>query len=194
MIVGASFGCSNHYRNVPIDDFSFIQSSLNEVAAASSGSAVSQFQQMAQMPGASIYYSDSVAYGPVLSVAGLGSFAFFGRPDLWYGAISEVRIFFVDVFTTQGRQAGLMMAIKEVGKENFEVKAFINTRPVEVVGDEYVAVLGTNGQEQLTLRTMYVDQDGELEGVIRMDVSDFGYGGLETYIGQFSTLVGYQVF
>lgn len=193
-MIGA-FGCSNHYRSVPTDDFSFVESALGEVVSASaSGSEVSQFQQLAQTPGASIYYSDSVAYGPVESVASLGSFAFFGRPDLWYGAITEVRIFFVDAFTAQGRQAGLLLAIKEHGQSNFEVKAFVSSRPAEVVGEEYVTVLSSNGQEVLTLRTMYVDEDGELEAVVRMDVSDFSDGGLETYIGQFSTLVGYQVF
>lgn len=192
----ASVGCSNQYRSVPMDDHTFVKASLNEILGVSSASTneVAQFKQLSEMPGASLYYSDSVAYGAVMSVASLASFSFFDRPDLWYGMISEVRIFFVDVFTTQGRQAGLLMAIKENGAQDFQVKAFLSTRPSEVVGGEFVAVLGNNGQERLTLRSMYVDEDDELEAIIRLDVSEFDGSALETYIGQFSTLVGYQVF
>jgi hypothetical protein len=39
---------------------------------------------------------------------------------------------------------------------------------------------------------MDLDEDGELEGIIKLHVSEFNRQGLETYIGQFSTMVGYQ--
>jgi|GEM_PF-1588489 hypothetical protein len=188
--------CSTQYRTAPEADFADIQASLSEVTSAgASDSTLSQFQQLAQTSGANIYYADSAgSYGPVDSVASLGSFAFMGLPGVWVDQIQEVRVFFVDAWTAQGRQAGLLVALKTQGSSSFTVKAFVSSRPSEVDAGEYVAVLASGGTEALTLRTMYVDENDELEGVVRMDVSEFDGQGYETYIGQFSTLVGYQIY
>lgn len=186
------FGCSNQFRTGPVDDGAYIIEQLNSLTATSSSNEIAQFKNLASLPGAALYYSDSPTYGPVVSVASLFDYTFWGRPDLWYTGIEEVKVIFVDVYTSQGRQAGLLMSIKEAGK-NAEVKAFVSTRAVEIDGDEYVAVLGAGGSENLVLSTMYIDEDGELENIIRMEAYGFDSSGNEKFIGQFSTLVGYQL-
>lgn len=190
-----NISCSQQTRTVPTDDWTYVESVLADITSSATSNEVAQFKQLAETPGASVYFSDSPGYGSPMSVASLGSFAFFGKPELWVGDIAEVRVFFVDVHTTEGRRSALLLSIKAAGSESFETKAFIGTRASEVQGGEFVAILGdTSGNEVLTLRTDYVDEDNELEGVIRLDVSEFDSNGLETYIGQFSTMVGFQSF
>lgn len=190
-----SVACSQQTRTVPTDDWTYVESVLADITSSATSNEVAQFKQLAETPGASVYFSDSPGYGSPMSVASLGSFAFFGKPELWVGTIAEVRVFFVDAPTAEGRKSALLLSIKVAGSESFETKAFLGTRSSEVQGGEFIAILGdASGNEVLTLRTDYVDEDNELEGVIRLDVSEFDSNGLETYIGQFSTMVGFQSF
>lgn len=196
-LASMNLGCSNQFRSVPVDDYSFVKASMEEVLGVTSSTTgeIAKFQELVALPGASLYYSDAPGpYGPVVSVASLSSFGFFDRPDLNYSSVAEIRIFFVDALTTEGRKSALLVALKEVGASAFEVKAFVGTRATEISDGEFIAVLGNSNQEKLTLRTLYLDENDELEAVVKMDVFDFSEGGLETYIGQFSTMVGFQAY
>lgn len=191
LVVG-SFGCSNQFRTGPVDDGAHIVSELNSLTATNSSNEIAQISQLAQS-GAALYYADSPTYGPVMSVLSFpfsDSFNFLGRSDLRLGMIEQVKVIFVDAHTAQGRQAGLLLSIKEFGK-NAEVRGFIGSAMID--NDEYVAVLELGGGNKLVLATLYVDDDGELENIVRMEAFLADSAGNETFIGQFSTLVGYQL-
>lgn len=190
--------CSDQYRNVAADDDQYMSQSFALVTEGKSAdSSVKAFTDLMETPGASLYFADAPggAYGPVVSVSSISSYAFFGRPDLWYGMIEDIKIYFADVmYEDGGRSSGLLMAIKESGKTSYEVKVFMSTQDSFIDGGEFTAVLGEGTEEKLVLRTPYVDENDELKGVIRLDVSEFDSKGEEVDIGQFSTLVGRSVF
>ncbi len=192
-----NFACSYQYRTMDTDDNAVVMESYNQVigaiGASSSSTDLEQFKQLASLQEAGIYYADNISvYGPALSIASFQDLSLLGRADLIPEMLAEIRIFFVDAFTTQGRQAGLLIAYRENGKDTFDSKVFLSTRPVEVVDGEFFAIMGSGGQEQFTLRSMYLDEDDELEAIIRLQVHQIDSLGYEQYIGQFSTLVWYQ--
>lgn len=200
MFLSFGLGCSSQYRSIPTDDIDYVLGSYAEVSGAattSMGTDSTKFKQMLETPGASIYYADALpdgAFGPVISVSSLSSYAFFGKPDLGYDVIEDVRLFFVYVPYTDGTvETALMMAIKEKGQASYEIKYFMGTQTFFDNG-EMISVLAANQQDTLVLRTNYLDENDELEAVIKMYVSEFDSSGQEVDIGQFSTLVGYSIF
>ena len=191
-ILGAA-GCSTQYRYAPTDSGTFIKEQLTAASTSNSSSEVSQFMALANTKGAVLYYSDSEAYGPVLSTTSVSSFAFMDRPDLSYAGIAYIQLFYVDLLTTSGIETGLMISFREIGSEATQVKVLMGTRSASINEGEYTAVLGSGGKEKLVLKTKYLNDVEDLEPVIRMDVYDFDAEGYESYIGQFSTMVGYDI-
>ena len=185
--------CSNQYRISSTDQGSFILDQLDQTAASASSTEMNRFLQLAKTPGAAVYYSDSEVYGPVLSTASLASFAFIDRSDLWYGNIDYIQLFYVDLLTTEGSETAMMISFRESGSETLQTKILFGTRKAVIDNGEYVAVLGVGDQEKLVLRTRYLNDAEDLEPVLRMDVFDFDAAGIESYVGQFSTMVGYQL-
>jgi hypothetical protein len=187
-------GCSNQWREADAEITpEEMMAMLDEVQSAQGQSLVSgdvsTALAMKDEPGVAIFFADAPGpLGPVASVLSIGDFNFIGQSGLSYSGISEARIFFFDNPTSGGRQNGLILAIKQADGGSFSYYGFTGNSSIE--DGEFVAVLGSNGQEKLVLRSFDVDGD-DLAGVIQLQVYEIEAGGNERYIGKFSTLVGF---
>lgn len=188
-------GCSNQYRDADAElSAAELLSMLNEIGSVqgtSGSSSLSQALAMKDDPNASIYFADGPGpLGTPASIVSLVSFDFLGTAgrDLWWGALQEVRVFFFDSPTVNGRKNGLILALKRHSSNAFEYYGFTG---YSALGDEdYEAVMLSNGQEKLVLRSFDVE-DGDLAPVIQLQVYEIDAYGNENFIGKFSTLVGY---
>lgn len=191
LLATAVVGCSNHWREVDHDISSEeVMAMLNEVGGGQGFGAgdLTTALNLKDDPATAIYFADAPSsLGPVASVVSLMNFDFLGLPDLWWGAIAQARVFFMDTPTDSGRQAALIIGLDQ-GSGTFSYHALSGSSTID--GREFVAELSGGGQTRLVLRSFDV-QDGDLAAVIQLKAYDHDSSGNERYIGKFSTLVGF---
>ena len=192
LIASLALGCSNQWRDADAQiTASEMLGFLNESATTSgSGGDMATAQALSKDESAAIYFADGGGKSPwtVASAASLVDWSFLGSAGggLWYGNISEVRVFLIDTFKATTPNAALIISIKKTGETAFTHYAFTGSRGLG--GSDYQAVLN-NGSNRLVLRSTDV-VDGDLDAVIQLKVFVQSSGG-EEYIGKFSTLVGF---
>ncbi len=183
-------GCSNQWRDADAEITAQEMLSMLDQAQTSAGASgdLSQALALRQDPNSAIYFADAPGpLGSVASIASLTDWSFLGQAggDLWYGAIQEVRVFFIDAPQADGsRKAGLILAIMKKGESAFTYHGF--TGASSMGDEEFESVLSSGGQQRLILRSMDV-AEGDLAPVIQLKAWLPG----DAYIGKFSTLVGF---
>ena len=172
---------------------------LNEILGSSTlgaanSAALQEFINIKNNPNSSIYFAFAPGtMGPVASISSLVRYHFLGAAgsDIYYDTIEEVKVFYAYLPAYAGNKGALLIDLKVKGHSDYITKTFVTVFPPQIVGSEYVAILGEAGQEKLVLRS-YNIHDGELERVIQFRVSDFdSLTGLETENGKFSVLEGF---
>lgn len=192
LITSFVLGCSNQWREADAQiSADQMLGFLNESASASgTGGDMATAQTLSKDESAAIYFADGGGTSPwtVASSASLVDWSFLGSSgsSLWYGNISEVRVFFIDTFRATLPNAALIVSIKKSGESAFTHYAFTGSRGLG--SNDYQAVL-SNGSNRLVLRSTDVI-DGDLDAVIQLKVFVQTSAG-EEYIGKFSTLVGF---
>ncbi|MGE0763016.1 MAG: hypothetical protein AB7N80_07040 [Bdellovibrionales bacterium] len=203
VLMFSSVGCSNQWREADLGmDGSDVLEILNQLEddatiSGTSSQQVQTFFALKNNPNSSIYYADGYsdhqgALGPLVSVFSVVRYEFVGAElaGMTYHDLSEVRIAFLDLPTESGHQCALMVDVKVIPLDQY-VTSFFECTSVEVGGGEFVAVLQNAEGSQIALRSFDVTQNGDLKGVIQLQVSDFDAFGNEQPNGKFSTLVGF---
>jgi len=200
--VAMSLGCSNQWRSA---DTGRDAKEVAEILAVIerdnqslgvNDSARQNFFDLTNEPDSTIFFGEAPGLlGPVVSLLSLLDFSFLGQAYSFLSPldIEAANVFFVDLPAADGNWAGLLVDIKLLGNTSFESppKFFYSLQPGSVQDGEYQVVVEDDGGTALVLRSLDVDSDGFLEGVIQLQVYDFDSFGQERYLGKISTLVGY---
>jgi hypothetical protein len=196
LLLMALGGCSNQYREADEVTVDELLSALNQVqeasAAGSTTSLVSEILKLQEDPNTYIYYSYGPGpLGPPASVAAILSFDRFGfsdGDDFDYTELAEVQVFFFDTSNELGRQFALILGVRKLGETSLK---YIGMKGTGAIGEKdlYATLEGENKQT-LIFRSNDID-DGELATVIQLRVYEGSSGG-ESFVGKFSTLVGFQ--
>lgn len=208
-----STACSNQWREsdpgISAGDMLSLlaeaQPTGGNVQSTGSGSdAISAAMTLKDDPNTVIYFADAPgSSGPVSSVLGLGNMDFLNIGEgLSWQDFSQARIFFLDGFTTSGRQGILLLGLVQNGvaapaadptAAGAQTSAFTYygfQGSISVSGGTFTASLtGSNGA-QINLHSDDVDGD-QLMDVVQMRVYAVDGSGTEQYIGKFSTLTGF---
>lgn len=193
-------GCANQWREVDAEiSQEDMEAMLGEVQAGqadpnSSGS-LQEVLALKDDPNARIYFAyadnsdlkNKAPMGPAGSIVSLNSFNFLGIADLTWRMLVEARVFFFDVPSEGGRQAGLIIGIRRAGEEALKYSALKGTS--SIADNELTAEL-TGASSTLYVRSYDVDGD-ELLNVIQLQAFEIDSAGTESYIGKFSTLYGF---
>jgi hypothetical protein len=173
----ASVGCSNYYRTAdPGISASDVYSKYNSVAGQSAG--VMSAGPDVSSPDTTLYYSEGPGpLGPVVSVAALVDFSPLGFAGMTTDNISDIVVF----FAKSPSATSLTVSISGMSTQTFTGDGGSSDH-----GDYQVTVQGTAGS--LVLESFDADSDGNLPGVIQLHV----YTSDGSYIGKFSTLVGFS--
>ena len=192
-----SVGCSNQWRDADAgvsaeEMLAMLEEVQGTQGQSINGGSLSQALALKDDPATRIYFAESSGIksplGPVASVLSLTNFEFLGAPDLWWGAIEEARIFFMDLPTESGRQNSLIIGVRKFGETSLSYAGFTGIGSLSE--EELVVTLLANGADKVVLRSFDVEED-DLANVIQLLVWDIDGAGMEYYNGKFSTLVGY---
>ena len=187
-------GCSNQWRDDGLEISSEeMLTMLDEVKGAQSasvnGNSLNEALSLRDDPSVVIYFADARDSGrSAVSVASLVSYGFLGEPNLGWDQVADVRVFYLNTVSTSGSRDGLIVGLKKVGATAFTYYGL--TGYSEFNDDMFESVLSMNGQERLVLRSFDVE-DGDLAPVIQLKAFEVGSNGSETYIGKFTSLVGF---
>lgn len=201
-LLALAIGCAQHTRTADLSlDGETMYSQLSGFLGTATSSSVqisqpgdsnlsSQFGQWAQDPNASVYFSQQGSLGPVQSVASLSDFSVFypnsNGQTLTASSIADIQIFFVDDPASDGHHTGLLVAIEPTGQTGYTVTVFTSSSDPTTGKGQYSTTLNDASGNTLVLQSSDTDSNGNLNSVIQLQV--FANG---SYIGQFSTLVGF---
>lgn len=193
-----STACSNQYRTsdpqMSSDAMMQLLSEAQGTSTQSTGQdAIGQAMQMKADPNTTIYFADAPGpMGTVASVLAFDSLSFLGAgADLYYGNISQARVFFLDnPFAAGGRQDVLIVGIASAASSGqFTYYSFSGSGALDS-GEFSVSFTGGDGRS-FTLRSFDLDGDS-LAAAIQLRAYTTDGSGNEVYLGKFSTLSGYH--
>lgn len=186
----ASVSCSSRWREADSDiDDTVVMTSLAELGDTGAAGAGGLADVLAlKDQGSSIYYAEAPgSLGYVGNVLSLVDFTFLGAPQgTIANQISNARIFFFDLPTTSSREVGLIVGVK-MGSDTFSYSVWKGTAASN--NGKYEATL-QGSSSNIVLRSYDIDQD-DLTSVIQLRVYVIEADGQESYIGKFSTLIGF---
>lgn len=154
-----------------------------DVAAASLD--VQSFSEMAQDPRTTVYYASAPTMGPVGMIASILDFSFMYE----YFSLAEVtsiRVFFLD-FKDGDTHHNALLVDAELFDGTIVTDLFWGDGRVEN-GQFVVDLVSDDGAAGLSVKSNDVSKNSELNGTIQLK----SYLPSGSYIGKFSTLVGFK--
>lgn len=200
VLVSTHSNCANRWREAstgrtPEEVGAFLAS-----ISSSAGGAPSEAQQilnMVQNQGATVYYSEAPGeMGPVHAVTPV-DFQYLSNTQYGINALSNIRVFFVDLLVEGGTQNALILQYQISGEQAYTTKVYSNLTgglPLGSVEDgEFLAPLRDSSGRTILVRSFDVDPDGNLNAVIQLELSSVDAQGNEVEnLGQISSMEGFS--
>lgn len=186
MLIPLTTGCSKQWRenNVSISAEDML-AELDQVSALGLGGGYEDFRAFAEDPGTTIYYADSAVMGPPATIASISDFSFMADA-FSLAEVTRIKVFFLD-FQDGDYHENAMMIVAELNDGFEAVDIFWGEGAVQD-GQFVVDLVSDDGAAGITVKSFDVSKGGELNGTIQLKT----YLYPDTYIGKFSTLIGYK--
>lgn len=178
--------CSKQWRenNVALTSQE-VFAQLDLVSAMDVGGGYQDFVNLAYDPYTTVYFADSVVMGPSPAlVASILDFSFMLNP-FYLGEVQTIKVFFLDYRDGDYRDNALLVSAELQGGSSTDIfwgQGTVND------GQFVVDMVSDDGAAGITLKSYDVSKSGDLNGTIQLKT----YLYPDSYIGKFSTLVGYK--
>lgn len=200
ILVSTHSNCANRWREAssgrtPEEVGTFLAS-----ISSSAGGAPSEAQQilnMVQNQGATVYYSEAPGeMGPIHAVTPV-DFQYLSNTQYGINALSNIRVFFVDLLVDGGTQNALILQYQITGEQTYTTKVYSNLTgglPLgSVVDGEFQAPLRDSSGRTILVRSFDVDTESNLNAVIQLELSSVDAQGNEVEnLGQISSMEGFS--
>jgi len=186
LLIPLATGCSKQWRenNVSISAQDMM-AELEQVSTLGVGGGYEDFKNLAGDPGTTIYYADSAYMGPPATVASIGDFSFM-VDSFSLAEVSRIKVFFLD-YKDGDYHENAMMIVAQLTDGFESVDIFWGEGSVQD-GQFVVDLVSDDGAAGITVKSFDVSKGGELNGTIQLKT----YLYPDTYVGKFSTLIGYK--
>lgn len=188
MVTLSQVACSKqtreNYVSISSDE---MMADLDLVAggASTAGVGAQDFMDMAYDPGTTIYYASAPTMGPIGMIASILDFSFmyeyFTLRD-----VGAIRIFFLD-YKDGDTHNNALLVDAELLDENIVTDVFWGNGRVEN-GQFVVDLVSDDGAAGLIVKSNDISKGGDLNGTIQLK----SYLPQGSYVGKFSTLVGFK--